>query len=156
MQVTATDSNTYIAAVVEYHPSNETDAVRFTEANTANYVNIINSKEIQTADIVIFPEATLNKKTQAAKLPEVGERTIPCDDISFSAVVRKISCAARSSGKYVVINLYMERDCIAEAKASNDSRPCTRDNLNIYNTAVAFSPEGMAVAMYVILCIEFT
>lgn len=96
---------------------------------------------------MVFPEATLNKPSNAVKLPNVDENAIPCDGKEYSDVVKKISCAAKHSEKYVVINLYMERDCKEEAAITHDTRPCTRDNVNIYNTAVAFDRTGAVVAM---------
>lgn len=133
--------------MVEYNPSNETDAEKFTEANTIAYLNIIKSAETKSADIIVFPEATLNKPTNPAKLPANGEAVVPCDLDIYSDVVRNISCAAKEAQTYVVIDLYMERDCHEEAAATNDVRPCTRDNINVYNTAVAFNRNGTVVAM---------
>lgn len=95
----------------------------------------------------MFPESTLNEPTTAVKLPKLGEKVIPCDSKEYSDVVKSISCAARQTEKYVVIGVYLERDCKEEADAYNDTRPCSRDNVNIYNTAVAFDKTGAVVAM---------
>lgn len=135
--------------MVEYTPSNETDAEKFTKANTIAYIKIIQSIDVKSADILVFPEATLNKPANPAKLPKTGESVIPCDHSDkYSDVVKNISCAAKEARKYVVIDLYMERDCKEEAASTNDSRPCTRNNnINVYNTAVAFDRNGTVVAM---------
>lgn len=112
-------------------------------------MDIITSSETQSADIIVFPEATLNRLRNTVRVPRVGQSVVACDSNDFADVVKRISCAARSSKKYVVINLYMERDCKEEAAENNDIRPCTRpdDNINVYNTAVVFDRSGAVVAM---------
>lgn len=140
----------YAAAVVEYRPSNETDPIRYAEDNTKVYIEVIQSNETALADIIVFPEATLNRQSHPAKLPKAGDEVAPCDTNEFSDIIKNISCAARQSNKYVVINLYMQRNCKDEADETNDPRPCSRGDLNIYNTAVAFDRNGTVVAMYTI------
>lgn len=132
---------------MEYQPSLEWNADRFLEVNARNYLDIITSFETQTADIIVFPEATFNRPQNPLRLPRVGENVVPCESSKYPDVIKRLSCAIRDSGKYVVINLYMERDCQEEAIENNDSRPCTRGNINIYNTAVAFDRSGAVVAM---------
>lgn len=100
------------------------------------------------ADIIVFPEATLNKISSPSKVPKTDDKVVPCDSNEFSGIIKDISCAAKESAKYVVINLYMERDCKEEAMATNDTRPCSRGDLNIYNAAVAIDRAGTVVAMY--------
>lgn len=134
--------------MVELKPSYEADPIRFAQINTKAYIDIILSNETAAADIIVFPEATLNRQSNSVKLPTKGEKVVPCGSEKFSDIVKNISCAAKQSAKYVVINLYMERDCKEEADATKDVRPCSRGNLNIYNTAVAFDRVGAVVAMY--------
>lgn len=127
--------------------SNETNAEAFLALNAKNYIDIIKSNETAAVDILVFPEATLNKPANPATVPQLNENVVPCDSDRFSDIVKNISCAAKDSKKYVVINLYMERNCTDEAKAYNDTRPCTRGNINVYNAALAFDRTGTVVAM---------
>ena len=140
-------STSYVAGVVEVAVSNETDADEFLASNAKIYIDIIKSNETANVDVLVFPEATLNKPTNPATVPKKGEKVIPCDSNQFSPIVKNISCAAKESKKYVVINLYMERNCKEEAAATKDTRPCTRGEINVYNTALAFDRTGTVVAM---------
>lgn len=137
-------SETYNAAVVEYSPLyNKTDMY----ADAKQYLKIINSTDVQSAEIIIFPECTLNSIKRPEIVPKVEEKIVPCDNVQYGGgMVQAISCAAKNASKYVVINLYMQRNCKSESSV-NDSRPCTRGDINIYNTAVVFDRNGMVVAM---------
>lgn len=129
--------------MVEYSPLyDKTDVY----ADAKQYLKIINSTDVENAEIIIFPECTLNSIKRPETVPKVEEKIVPCGNVQYGGMVQAISCAAKTARKYVVINLYMQRNCRSESSA-NDSRPCTRGDINIYNTAVVFDRNGMVVAM---------
>lgn len=111
-------------------------------------MEIINSDETSELDILVFPEAVLNKIETAISVPRPEDKTTPCNNKSHEGILNDISCAVKNKGKYVVINVYMKRDCKAEAEATNDTRPCsnTVKNINIYNTNVVFDRNGEVIA----------
>lgn len=134
----------YKAAVVEYAPVVDP---KDENANLKKYVEIIKSGQVKEAEIIVFPEATLNTAKKPAIVPQLNDKVVACDSEKFSEVVKSISCAAKETKKYVVVNLFMSRNCKEEKEATNDTRPCTTGEINIYNTAIAFDRTGSIVAM---------
>lgn len=100
---------------------------------------------MKTADIIVFSESTLNLPDRPAIVPKAEEKCVPCGNDKYPEEVTTASCAAKDAKKYVVVNLYMQQDC--KEQAAEDTRPCFRDNINIYNTAVAFDRHGMVIAV---------
>lgn len=136
-------STTYTAAVVEYAPTIDP---KDENANAKRYADIIKSAEVKEVEIIVFPEATLNHVAKPAIVPKVEDKTAPCGNDKYAEHLKLVSCAAKEAQKYVVVNLYMQRNCKEEATV-NDTRPCTKDEINIYNTAVAFDKTGTVVAV---------
>lgn len=101
---------------------------------------------MKEVDIITFPEATLNTLGNPAVVPKPEDKAVPCGNDKYSEIVKTLSCAAQETKKYVVVNLYMQRNCKEES--TNDTRPCTKGDINIYNTAVAFDRAGTVVAVY--------
>lgn len=136
----------YKAAVVEYAPIVDP---KDENANLKKYIEIIKSDQVKEAEIIVFPEATLNSVKKPAIVPQLNDKVVACDSDKFSEVVKSISCAAKETKKYVVVNLFMQRNCKEEKEESkgNDTRPCTTGEINIYNTAIAFDRSGSIVAM---------
>lgn len=98
--------------------------------NTKRVIDIINSNEIKNVDILVFPESILNNPTAPIPLSKSVEGYSLCDLPNVHWVLRDISCAARQSSTYVVINLML-----------------TNDNTgNVYNTALVFDRLGTIVA----------
>lgn len=138
-------SKTYHAAVVEFYPqiyfTHETTETRVNSAADW-YASIIKSDEAFLADIIVFPEGTFNHdvnnreldQSQAFLIPDPAEKVAPCDQPEQHAALKKISCTARDSSVYVVINV-LEK---VEQKSA----------LLHYNTNVAFDREGVVVARY--------
>lgn len=148
LKVSTPDSKTYVAGVVEFTLDNNTDAVELLKLNTKRFVDVIKSDDTKQVDVLVFPEAVLNEILTAISIPDPKAKIVPCGDQSHSGLLSDISCAVKESGKYVVINLYMQTNCTAEAAATNDTRPCTiKDKkLNIYNTNVVFDRAGAVIA----------
>lgn len=101
------------------------------------------------ADIIVFPESTLNDLDTAFYLPEPEDLVIPCGNLSYHDVVFKISCAALTEQKYIVINVKEKSDCPDKQQlALNDPRPCDKNKVNVYNTNVVFDRKGAVIAKY--------
>ena len=97
-------------------------------------------------DILVFPEFTLNLISTAVTVPKPEDNVVPCNDDRWSRAIQNISCAAREAKKYVVIDVAMKRNCTEERAETNDTRPCTKGDWNIYNTAVVFDRQGQVIA----------
>lgn len=97
--------------------------------NLQRVTRIINSNETKNVDILVFPELILNDHTVPIPLMEsVGKRS-PCDLPNVHWVLRDISCAARKSATYIVIDLI------------------TKDYAGaVYNTALVFDRKGSIIA----------
>lgn len=136
-------SDTYVAAVVEIHPT-------FVGATTdeqlahrvAEYVAHIDAAA--GADIIVFPESTLTAGDQAQLVPEPTDAVVPCTNATYAAdaPLARLSCAARARSMYVVINLTMRRRC----DATINGRPCT-DEWSRYNTNVVLDRSGAVISM---------
>lgn len=137
-------SSTYKAAVVEFaptwDPNNES-------TNAKRYADIIKSDEVKEVEIIVFPEDALIREFEPIAVPRTEDKVIPCENDKYSDILKIISCAAKEARKYVVVQLYMKRNC-KEDRAFNpdDSRPCTKEDI-IYNTAVAFDRDGTVIAV---------
>lgn len=103
-------------------------------------------------DIIVFPEMTLNEFETAVEIPEVNDKISPCiiDDYSDN-LVKKISCAARSFRRYVVVNIVTKTKCPdSEMIANKDPRRCEdrEDGLSYFNTNVVFDRDGVLISRY--------
>lgn len=103
-------------------------------------VDIIKSPATKNVDIMVLPEGLFNRLPTFILLPT---STLFCDDEDAHFLLRNISCAARDAKKYVVINAYFKIYC-----ANDDQTFCANksDNTNVYNMAIAFDRNGVAVA----------
>lgn len=143
----------YVAAVVEYSPDKESDDPN--NPNTAinrridEYVQLILTPVtvIEDFDIIVFPESTLNTVEVPSDFPDQEANITPCDDTNFDDdLFRKISCAAKQSRRYVVINLTTKRNCTEEKAETNDPRECSPNDINLYNTNVVFDRKGTIIS----------
>lgn len=127
--------------MVEVNPP-ETIGDDFTTvaAVTDQMVDIIKSPETKNVDIIVLPEGVFNRVPTAILLPT---STVFCDDQNAHFLLRNISCAARDANKYVVIDAYFKIYC-----SDDDQTFCANktDNTNMYNMAIAFDRNGIAVA----------
>lgn len=134
------ESKTYWAAVVEFSSEavNQTSAERVEKAVTA-YEELIESTT--QADIIVFPESTLNSIHQAFVVPEPTDNLSPCDDEEgdlWPAGLRRISCTARKTRKYVVINITEKKVNVVEEK----------EEVLHYNANIVFDRNGVLISRY--------
>jgi pantetheine hydrolase len=138
--------------VVEFQPHiSISDPVLRTEANLGHYIRILQLDTAAPADIIVFPESTLNNKETASYVPEVDEDLVPCTAAGdrFEATIRQISCMARNLRKYVVINLTEKSDCPdAQQIMFNDTSSCPSSGINFYNTNAVFDRRGAVISKY--------
>lgn len=107
---------------------------------TKEMVDVINSPEVKSADIIVLPEALFNWEFTPIDLPK---STVYCDDSHAHFLLRNISCAARNTKKYIVIDVYTKIKC------SDDDQPfCANqtDHSNVYNMQLAFDRQGATIA----------
>lgn len=137
------ESKTYWAAVVEFssEPVNQNSADSLENAVNA-YVDLIESPEAAAADIIVFPESTLNGILTAIELPDPEDNIAPCNNDSFHLALQNISCSAARVQKYVVINLTEQRNVTAED--SDD----TEEETLYYNANVVLDREGRVISRY--------
>lgn len=121
---------TYKAAVVEFNLRLKPIGQNTIKENTKRVIDIINSDGTRNVDILVFPEAILNNPIAPIPLSKSVEGHSPCDLPAVHWVLRDISCAAKGSSSYVVINVI------------------TKDNAGaVYNTALVFDRLGSIIAM---------
>lgn len=119
--------------------------------NSKAYQEIILSNETKHADIIVFPESTLNGLNEPLTyVPKPSEKISPCDtQNNYELFLVEISCKAKEAKKYVVINLTEKEYCSKESQAAkNDSRPCAQNGLSIFNTNVVFDRNGTVISTY--------
>uniref|UniRef100_A0A1L8E2M0 Putative carbon-nitrogen hydrolase n=1 Tax=Nyssomyia neivai TaxID=330878 RepID=A0A1L8E2M0_9DIPT len=149
-QISTPESPDYVGGVVEFNPEHYMQpGLDRIEGNMQGYMQIIASSEAQDADILVFPESTLNMKQYATFVPHPNDGVAPCEEDRYEFYLRNISCAARTHKKYIVINLTEKHECTEEEQAAlNDTRPCASDGLSHYNTNVVFDRNGTVVSRY--------
>lgn len=138
-QTSTVDSDSYVAAVVEFFQTNigatPEDKLRF---RVNEYVDFIKSEASADADIIVFPESSLNGQSTAQFVPDAADQIIPCLDASYVGnPIQDISCAARNRTMYVVINLTMKR-------------LMSRGEVYLYNSNVVFDRSGKVISVYVV------
>lgn len=91
--------------------------------------------------MLVFPESTLNNIQTAVYVPNPKLGVIPCETKDeFDVILKNVSCAARKTKKYVLINLTEKSDC--------EGSSCPEDKLKRYNTNVVFDRIGAVISMY--------
>ncbi|XP_052888981.1 vanin-like protein 2 [Anopheles moucheti] len=129
------ESKSYVVSVVEFHPEPMTmpAAVR-TDLHLAEYGRLIRSPEAKPADIIVFPELTLNTLSDTVFVPDPAHRIAPCDD--HGTILVTLSCLAREVRKYLVINLSEQYYLQQQGRTV------------LYNTDVVFDRNGTVIARY--------
>ncbi|XP_033122518.1 vascular non-inflammatory molecule 3-like, partial [Anneissia japonica] len=126
-------------------------ALKVINKNLNHYEELIQTASQQNASIVVFPEYGITGFGQSRKTAKVfGEVVpnpyitviIPCNDLTNSTILRKLSCFAKQYNIVVVANMITIEACLP-----NDSH-CPRDGHYVYNTDVAFERNGQLVAHY--------
>ncbi|XP_055913402.1 vanin-like protein 2 isoform X2 [Eupeodes corollae] len=140
----------YTAGVVEFKGASSTlDDLEQVNNNLAAYLEIISSQEAAETDIIAFPEGTLNSALQSTFVPDPKLNITPCNQTQYAYFLQKLSCQAKISKKYVVVNLVEKENCTAESQIANkDPRRCASYGLNQYNTNVVFDRNGVIVSRY--------
>ncbi|XP_015597848.1 vanin-like protein 1 [Cephus cinctus] len=151
-QRSTAESDTYMAAVVEFPPVFFKDDANLTLlTNAKSYVNYIHRAGNQSADIIVFPEDGLtglnlpNRKELdpwMTIIPDAVDNYTPCtgSTLSVSDALKLISCAARDNQIYVVINIAEKLPCEKDG--------CPSDKFLYYNTNVVFDRNGKVIAKY--------
>ncbi|XP_058838304.1 vanin-like protein 1 isoform X2 [Topomyia yanbarensis] len=136
----------YWAGVVEFsYKEKETEAPDVNTAkNLERYIELINSTEADTVDIMVFPEYGLNAIETASFVPAPSERIAPCNNYEYESIVRDLSCMAKVRQKYLVVNLVEKALC----PENDDWRVCAPDGLYRFNTNVVFDRNGFVIARY--------
>lgn len=133
-QVHQTTDQTYSAAVVEFHLN-----LGNTTANTANYVKILQSRDVNGLDIIVFPEGCLNSAKDPIPIV-VRPLNAPCQDATAHRLLRDISCAVQAAKAYTVVDVMMKTPCTLDD-------PCPpNENFAVFNTAVVFDRNGGVIA----------
>lgn len=120
---------TYKAGVVEFNLDIDMTGQQKIKENLIRVTEIINSNETRNVDILVFPELILNDHTAPIPLIKSVEKYAPCDLPIVHWVLRDISCAARKSATYIVIDL-IAKDYFGD----------------LYNTALVFDRKGAIIA----------
>uniref|UniRef100_A0A182JLI2 Uncharacterized protein n=1 Tax=Anopheles atroparvus TaxID=41427 RepID=A0A182JLI2_ANOAO len=130
------DSKSYIVSVVEFHPEPMTMPIeQRTNLHLEEYRRLVRSPEAQPSDIIVFPELTLNSLSDTVFVPEPDQHISPCDDTHDSILIA-LSCLARETRKYLVINLSEQYYLRQQAETVR------------YNTDVVFDRNGTVIARY--------
>lgn len=141
------DSDSYVAAVIEFahKPWLGSTSEEKLQRRLNDYVAFINHELAAQVDIMVFPESTLNDRFTAQFVPDVADQIVPCTNPNFNKnPIQAISCAARNSSIYVVINLTMKRNY---------------PELRLHNTNVVFDRTGKVISLlvreqFLIYCFE--
>ncbi|KAL5281050.1 BTD.2 family protein [Megaselia abdita] len=130
----------YYAAVVEYFR---------TVDSIPGYMKLLDTPEAKQADIIVFPEATLNKYGPTdVFVPHHNHSVTPCGNSTYNFLA-DFSCKAKEMKKYIVLNLFEKERCTAESqKKLGDPRPCPASGWNKFNTNVVLDRNGMIIARY--------
>ncbi|XP_035901126.1 vanin-like protein 1 [Anopheles stephensi] len=129
------ESDSYVVSVVEFHPEPMTMPIaERTELHLREYSKLIRSPEAKPADIIVFPELTLNSLSDTVFVPDPAQRVAPCDD--HGTILVTLSCLAREVRKYLVINLSEQFYVQSQGKTL------------FYNTDVVFDRDGTVIARY--------
>ncbi|XP_040166988.1 vanin-like protein 1 [Anopheles arabiensis] len=129
------ESDSYVVSVVEFHPEPMTMPIeQRTQLHLAEYSRLIRSPEAKPADIIVFPELTLNSLSDRVFVPDPAQRVAPCDD--HGTILVTLSCLAREVRKYLVINLSEQFYLQQQAETVR------------YNTDVVFDRTGTVIARY--------
>ncbi|XP_076067033.1 pantetheine hydrolase VNN2-like [Oratosquilla oratoria] len=150
--VSAEDRVTYTGAVVEYKPyetwHSPEDGIVVLQENALRYIEFMVEAREKGAHIIVFPENALTggqiPKNQeklmsvVQVLPDPAQRIVPCSlpDHPRQEVVKKLSCAAKKMGMYLVLTM--------PELVQNDPK----DYPIIYNTQVVFDRSGALITRY--------
>lgn len=139
----AAAENQYKAAVVEFHPpENVGDSFEILQHTVDEIVELLEQPQFENVDIIVLPEGAFNRLDTAVLLSKSENY---CDDDSVHFLLRKISCVARKSSSYIVMNGYFKIKC-----NEDDQNFCVdkQENTNTYSTTIIFDRNGKHIAKY--------
>ncbi|XP_045516407.1 vanin-like protein 1 isoform X3 [Pieris brassicae] len=142
IQKSTPEDSSYVAAVVEFEVFANTDT------NVQNYVQLIKDAAAQNADIIVFPEMTLNRRqSQSISVPIYGllkEYPIPAINPDlYNDILVTLSSAARENAIYVVINIQEVMNC-----EDAPGEECPEKKTYYFNTNVVLNREGAVIDRY--------
>ncbi|KAH8387831.1 hypothetical protein KR093_009725, partial [Drosophila rubida] len=142
----AATNDYYTAGVVEFRPeiAGATSAQLLAE-NLSAYLQLIAAAN-GTADIIVFPEATLNSLLQLTTVPEPNAAHSLCRHEEVSTTedfVRQLACAAVEGKTYLLFNVKEREDC--ERLVDLD---CPARGYRVFNTNVVIDRSGAIVSRY--------
>ncbi|XP_045516408.1 vanin-like protein 1 [Pieris brassicae] len=142
IQKSTPEDSSYVAAVVEFEVFANTDT------NVQNYVQLIKDAASQNADIIVFPEMTLNRRqSQSISVPIYGllkEYPIPAINPDlYNDILVTLSSAARENAIYVVINIQEVMNC-----EDAPGEECPEKKTYYFNTNVVLNREGAVIDRY--------
>ncbi|XP_074032951.1 vanin-like protein 3 isoform X2 [Leptinotarsa decemlineata] len=144
------DKYTFGAAVVEYHPvdnSSLTPEERL-EARTKSFIDLLKQVELDL-DIIVFPESVLtpfvNETEFYSEVPKPFE-VILCNstDKRYKDYLKELSCAAVKYNTTIVVNTVEKENCTS----NNSTGFCPSSGIVLYNTNVAFDRNGFVSGRY--------
>jgi len=161
IQRSTPESLTYVAGVVEYlvdQGISEGTAPEKFQRNADKYIEIMKYPEAADVDIIVFPEICLNSRETAVIVPLENEDIDVCTNEIYDQNLRNIACAARDLQMYVVVNLFMKRNCTEEHEMEHRNFNGRHDDEDhehecatewiLYNTNVVFDRTGKVISIY--------
>nr|XP_013189651.1 unnamed protein product [Amyelois transitella] len=141
-QKSTPESDSYVAAVVEFKLTrNSSQALK-------EYVHYIRKAAEKDADVVVFPEMTLVRKSEFVRVPIHGllrEHPVPALSPNlYDESLVAISKAARDNQIYVVINVQEQMDCSVNCPGEY----CPEKKTYHFNTNVVFDRTGAVIDRY--------
>ncbi|EDV92304.1 vanin-like protein 3 [Drosophila grimshawi] len=137
----------YTAGVIEFRPAfGAGTSEQLLEQNLAAYLELIASAN-GTADILVFPEGTLNSQLQLTVVPAPSKRSLchvvvaPADGVA--RFLRQLACAAVEAHSYLLLNVNERERC--DPLTDKD---CPARGYNVYNTNVVLDRSGAVVSRY--------
>ncbi|EDW62339.1 vanin-like protein 2 [Drosophila virilis] len=145
-QLSLPTDNTYHAGVVEYPDETGTPRERTTKA-TNGFVAILESNDTADLDIIVFPEYVLSNLEMATFVPHPSQNITPCYSPDYELFLVELSCATRSRGIYVVINV-VEKELCGNNYGSDTLNPCPAAGFRYFNTNIVMDRSGRVVSRY--------
>lgn len=126
------------------------------------FEKVAREASLEGADVLVFPEDAIFMppprrslaKRFMEQIPVVNgssEPIVPClgDEFDDRPILKRLSCAARSGGLYIVADMGDIQPCKPNVTLSGaKSLPCPDDGMFLYNTQVAFDRNGTLIAKY--------
>ncbi|ALC48761.1 Btd [Drosophila busckii] len=137
---------TYHAGVVEFTVQKGTAKQR-TEETTNLFLSIIRGADVADLDMLVFPEVVLNSPETATFVPDPAQNVTPCFMTDYDVFLVELSCAARSRGIYLVVNM-QEKELCGKGYGADTWAPCPNDGVRIFNTNVVFDRTGKVISRY--------